>query len=390
MVLATLVAAVLARRQVKLAVLVAASIPAQAVLGGITVLTHLNPWTVAAHFGLSMLIIAAAFALWWRLRAEAPDAAGAPVTLRTAGWLIVGADRGGAGGRHRGHRQRPACRRQAGAAHRIGFDPASVAQLHADLVMLLIGISLGLAVLARAAGASARLRRAAWLLVGGRAGAGPDRVRAVLHARAGGAGRPAHARRLPGVAGRPHGAGPHPAGATAFVHTGEHVLSQTTAAVTTSFLTEPGASAPVRTTTSAGTLYYRYDGEQNVVGLVDSAGARQDPDYVADDPINRSDLSGTTTNANGRACSWWGCDFRLSNSRAQQLVDLLNVGAGGGALCGLIAGSAGFGAPLALICGVVSAVLWMYAGYIQYLIDHWDRGIYFRVHWWGTWYVWHQ
>ena len=67
-VLATLVAAVLARRQVRLAVLVAASIPAQAVLGGITVLTHLNPWTVAAHFLLSMLIIAAAFALWWRLR----------------------------------------------------------------------------------------------------------------------------------------------------------------------------------------------------------------------------------------------------------------------------------------------------------------------------------
>ena len=52
-----------------------------------------------------------------------------------------------------------------GATHRIGFDPAAVSQLHADLVMLLIGISLGFAVLARAAGASARLRRAGWLLV---------------------------------------------------------------------------------------------------------------------------------------------------------------------------------------------------------------------------------
>ena len=41
-----------------------------------------------------------------------------------------------------------------GATHRIGFDPASVSQLHADLVMLLIGVSLGFAVLARAAGAS--------------------------------------------------------------------------------------------------------------------------------------------------------------------------------------------------------------------------------------------
>jgi len=168
LVLATLVAAVLARRQVRLAVLVAASIPAQAVLGGITVLTHLNPWTVAAHFLLSMLIIAAAFALWWRLRADVAEPvapAGVPVTLRTAAWLITGLTAAvlavgtvvTGSGPHAGDK---------GATHRIGFDPAAVSQLHADLVMLLIGISLGFAVLARAAGASARLRRAGWLLVG--------------------------------------------------------------------------------------------------------------------------------------------------------------------------------------------------------------------------------
>ena len=96
LVLATLVAAVLARRQVRLAVLVAASIPAQAVLGGITVLTHLNPWTVAAHFLLSMLIIAAAFALWWRLRETATSGgvgAGRRPAVRTAGWLIVASPR---------------------------------------------------------------------------------------------------------------------------------------------------------------------------------------------------------------------------------------------------------------------------------------------------------
>jgi cytochrome c oxidase assembly protein subunit 15 len=52
-----------------------------------------------------------------------------------------------------------------GATHRIGFDPAAVSQLHADLVMLLIGLSVGLAVLAQAAGAPSRLRRAVWLLV---------------------------------------------------------------------------------------------------------------------------------------------------------------------------------------------------------------------------------
>ncbi|MDQ1719125.1 MAG: heme a synthase, partial [Pseudonocardiales bacterium] len=66
-VLATLVVAVLDRQQIRLAVLLAASIPAQALLGGLTVLTHLNPWLVACHFLLSMAIIAVAYALWWRV-----------------------------------------------------------------------------------------------------------------------------------------------------------------------------------------------------------------------------------------------------------------------------------------------------------------------------------
>lgn len=162
-VLATLVVAVLARRQVKLAALLAASIPAQAVLGGITVLTHLNPWTVAAHFLLSMLIIAVAFALWWRLRDEPAEPA--PGGLKVAAWaiaaltaavLMVGTVVTGSGP-HAGDK---------GATNRIGFDPASVSQLHADLVMLLIGLSVAFAVLAPAAGATNRLRRAGWLLVG--------------------------------------------------------------------------------------------------------------------------------------------------------------------------------------------------------------------------------
>jgi cytochrome c oxidase assembly protein subunit 15 len=169
-VLATLVVAVLTRRQVRLAVLLAASIPAQAVLGGITVLTHLNPWTVAAHFLLSMVIVAVAFALWWRLRDEpvaSPVAVNGfgPAALRTAGWAIVALTAAvlavgtvvTGSGPHAGDK---------GATHRIGLHPAAVSQLHADLVMLLIGVSVGLAVLSRAAGAPSRLQRAAWLLVG--------------------------------------------------------------------------------------------------------------------------------------------------------------------------------------------------------------------------------
>ena len=43
-------------------------IPAQALLGGITVLTGLNPWAVAAHFLLSMALVAVATTLWLRPR----------------------------------------------------------------------------------------------------------------------------------------------------------------------------------------------------------------------------------------------------------------------------------------------------------------------------------
>src|SRR3954447_24480036 len=39
-------------------------IPGQGVIGGITVLTDLNPWVVGLHFLLSMALIAAAYALW--------------------------------------------------------------------------------------------------------------------------------------------------------------------------------------------------------------------------------------------------------------------------------------------------------------------------------------
>ena len=50
----------------RLAVAAFLGIPAQAVLGGITVLTGLNPWTVAAHFLLSMVILAITTTMAWR------------------------------------------------------------------------------------------------------------------------------------------------------------------------------------------------------------------------------------------------------------------------------------------------------------------------------------
>src|SRR5579885_873160 len=72
---ATWLVAMALRRERALATVAALGIPAQAVLGGLTVLTHLNPWLVALHFLLSMAIIAVTFALWWRLRGVEPDVA---------------------------------------------------------------------------------------------------------------------------------------------------------------------------------------------------------------------------------------------------------------------------------------------------------------------------
>ena len=54
-----------------LAVLSVLGIPAQALLGGMTVLTGLNPWLVAAHFLLSMALVAVATTLWLRSREPA-------------------------------------------------------------------------------------------------------------------------------------------------------------------------------------------------------------------------------------------------------------------------------------------------------------------------------
>lgn len=53
-----------------LALLLPLGVLAQAVLGGFTVLEHLAPGFVMAHFSLSLLILVAAFALAWRSRFE--------------------------------------------------------------------------------------------------------------------------------------------------------------------------------------------------------------------------------------------------------------------------------------------------------------------------------
>jgi cytochrome c oxidase assembly protein subunit 15 len=153
-------------RQVLLAALTFAGVASQGVLGGITVHMDLNPWIVAAHFMLSIPTIAAAYAFWMSTRDPARLAAGAwpaPGAVRHLGWAIVAASvlvlalgtvvTGS--GPHAGDADVP----------RTGFDPETVAQLHADAVFLLIGLSLALWFVLRAVNAPSVPRRAAVALI---------------------------------------------------------------------------------------------------------------------------------------------------------------------------------------------------------------------------------
>jgi len=139
-------------------------VPAQAVLGGITVLTHLNPWVVAGHFMLSMGLIGAATVLWWRTREPSTAVRVPPPIVRRLGiatWMltygvfVVGTLVTGSGP-HAGD----------ATAARLHIRPAAISQLHADLVMLLVGTAISLAVCVTAVGASPAARLATRVLVG--------------------------------------------------------------------------------------------------------------------------------------------------------------------------------------------------------------------------------
>jgi cytochrome c oxidase assembly protein subunit 15 len=168
--LATLAAVLLHRPRrpplARLATLAFLGIPAQAVLGGITVRTGLNPSTVAAHFLLSTAIVGLTVVLWSRSRERFDGPArrvvrpemvllGRGLVGVTGAVLVLGTIVTGSGP-HAGD----------AAASRTGFDPATMAQLHADAVMLLIGLSVATAVALRAVRAPTQLRRRAVTLVG--------------------------------------------------------------------------------------------------------------------------------------------------------------------------------------------------------------------------------
>ena len=115
-----------------------------AVLGGITVLSHLNPFVVAVHFLVSPVLIMVALAMWQRTRegdGEPVRTVGKPVQhlsrliivvtalLIAAGTLATGT------GPHSG---------DGTSVKRMPFNWEKVTQFHADFAMVTIGLSLAM------------------------------------------------------------------------------------------------------------------------------------------------------------------------------------------------------------------------------------------------------
>ncbi len=131
-----------------------------AVVGGVTVLTGLNPYIVAAHFLLTTGLLTVAVVTWWRAREgdDAPrDMVARPV--RQLAWVLLGAT--GAltlvgtlvtgTGPHAG---------DARKVHRIPLDWREVTQLHVDFVYIVVGLTIALWFTLRAVKAPTAPRRA--------------------------------------------------------------------------------------------------------------------------------------------------------------------------------------------------------------------------------------
>jgi cytochrome c oxidase assembly protein subunit 15 len=125
----------------------------QGILGGITVLTDLNPIPVAGHLLLSIILIAGATSLYSRRYLPAVFVEAESLTSKISkahiaisflvivlGTIVTGS------GPHAGDAQ----------AKRVGFDIRTVAWMHADVVIFLLGLTLAFYV---AQGTSARTKK---------------------------------------------------------------------------------------------------------------------------------------------------------------------------------------------------------------------------------------
>lgn len=129
----------------RLAALIALGVPFQGVIGGITVLTDLNPWVVSLHMILSMLLVAASMLLVVRIRGGnqlVSPAYAKPVVLTTyavlwvavyLGTMVTGA------GPHAGDAEAP----------RNGLDPHVMSHVHAVSVYVLVALTVTACVILR-------------------------------------------------------------------------------------------------------------------------------------------------------------------------------------------------------------------------------------------------
>jgi cytochrome c oxidase assembly protein subunit 15 len=136
----------------------------QALVGGVIVLTDLAPAAVASHFLVSMVLVSASTVLLLALTRPAAAASGrvevravvAALAVIAAVVLALGTVVTGSGP-HSGDAEKPS---------RFGFDPRSVAWVHADAVWLFVGLVLALILVLRLVDAAPRARTwARWLLV---------------------------------------------------------------------------------------------------------------------------------------------------------------------------------------------------------------------------------
>ena len=136
-------------RATRLAAIIAIGVPAQGVVGGITVLTDLNPWIVSVHLLLSMAMIGVCVLLLDELRGPARTASG---RLRGLAWLVFGTTwivlylgtvvTGS--GPHSGDLD----------SRRTGLDPQVMSHVHAAAVYALLALTLGLVLMAHRQGAT--------------------------------------------------------------------------------------------------------------------------------------------------------------------------------------------------------------------------------------------
>jgi heme a synthase len=141
-----------------------AGVVAQAVIGGIVVLTKLNPVAVSVHFLVSASIVAAAVVLYVRcaegtdpprtvVRTDLRVLAGALVVV-TCAMLAAGTVVTGTG---------PLAGNAVAPRYKLPLE--GVTQLHADIGWLMAGLAVALVVGLRMSGAPPRVVRASWIMI---------------------------------------------------------------------------------------------------------------------------------------------------------------------------------------------------------------------------------